>query len=115
MPGVLAIAGISAVVSFFSTVIKSVIEFFFTKAFKKIAFFTVFLGLILAAVNTLWSYTASSLATAITALPPEVSMLGYILPSNTEICIKLIIGMEIAGVVYTFAMRMINFKMEAVK
>jgi len=111
---ILALAGLGAVTAFFQSVFKSAIEFFFTKAFKRLVYFGVFVTAIFLAINVLYGKLSGYLSAVLAGMPPEIQMLGYILPANTGECIGAVIGFEVAALVYTFAMKTINIKMAAV-
>lgn len=115
MPGPVAVLGIPALVAFFAEIFKSAINWFFTKGFKKVVYFTAFAGAIYLAISALFSALSGFLTSLLSGMPEEIQMLGYILPSNTGTCLAAIIGFELAGLTYLFAVRAIGLKMDAVK
>lgn len=110
----LAVAGLSAVVAFFQAVFKEVINYFFTKGFKQLVYFTAFATAIFTALSLFYSKVSGFLTSVLGGMPPEVQMIGYVLPSNTGVCITALVGMEVAGLAYSFVMKTINIKMAAV-
>lgn len=111
---ILALAGFSAVVAFFQSVIKEIISYVFTKGFKRLVYFGVFAASIFASLGVFYNKVSGFLSSVLAGMPPEVQMIGYVLPSNTGVCITALVGMEVAGLTYTFVMKTINVKMAAV-
>lgn len=111
---ILAMAGIGAATAFFQSVFKEVITFLFTKGFKRLVYFAAFATAIYAAISLFYSSVSGYLASVLSGMPSEIQMIGYVLPSNTGTCITALIGLEVAGLTYAFAMDVIKVKMASV-
>lgn len=114
MPGPIALVGLSAIGGLISTVAKSVIEWLFTKGAKRVAFYTVFLAAIYAAINTFYGVVSSLLASSLSGMPSSLATIAYVFPSNTGACLTAIASVEAAGLAYTFVMKTIKIKMAVV-
>ena len=111
---IFAVAGLSALVAFFQAVIKSAIEYMFTKGFKRLVYFGLFATAIFTALGLFYTKVSGFLSSALAGMPSEIQMIGYVLPANTGVCITALVGMEVAGITYSLVMKTINIKMAAV-
>lgn len=115
MPIPIAAVGIAALGAVITKVIEKTVDFIFSKTMKHLLIFGVVVAGYAAAIATLMSYGSSLASDLISAMPPEISSIGVLLPSNTSTCLGVVIATEMACITYVLTVRAFRIKLEAVR
>ncbi|WP_133470535.1 DUF5455 family protein [Paraglaciecola marina] len=109
-----AILGLGALGSVISELVKAAIDFFFTKAAKRLAIILLVVTALYAATNTLLSFLSGIAASVMTGAPAEVAAIGMALPSNTVSCLSVLVSVEVACLTWSLTVKALEFQAKAV-
>ncbi|WP_028108468.1 DUF5455 family protein [Ferrimonas futtsuensis] len=108
-----AILGLPALAAFIGALLTRMVAVFFSEKLIRIAYILSVAGVLYAAMKVLDNAVSGYIGDLLSGMPPEVSYLGILMPSNTAACIQACIATQFACTTYSFVNKAVLIKMKA--
>ncbi|MDV5248563.1 DUF5455 family protein [Shewanella xiamenensis] len=110
-----ALLGIPAVVALIQRIVTAVMIYFATKRVLKIGFALTFIGLFSAGLTELYDKFEGWVGELLVSAPSELAAAGLFLPSNTGLCVSIILSAEAFCAIFTIGGYILEKQWEVVK
>ena len=110
-----ALLGIPAVVALIQRIVTAAMIYFATKRALKIGFALTFIGLFSAGLTELYDKFEGWVGELLVSAPSELAAAGLFLPSNTGLCVSIILSAEAFCAIFTIGGYILEKQWEVVK